>query len=94
MNSKVKAAIRSMCYQTLGGWENSVTDGDIKEMPTYKEMEQEVYYEVIHCSTFETESGWLISVGSEIKFAGKENIMEYIKKFLRTIDCDYEIKEG
>lgn len=66
----------------IGGYENSVQDGHIDEMPSVEELFEEVYDEVTNCTFGE---GFCDSNTAPIcmKFAGKKFIREQIAKMFQ-----------
>lgn len=77
----------------LGGYENSVQDGHIDEMPSVEDMFEEVYDEAMN-SGHEMLGGIRMDGGPApicVKFAGKKFIREQIAKLFRA--DGYEVSE-
>lgn len=77
----------------LGGYENSVQDGHMDEMPSVEDMFEEVYDEAMH-SGHEMLGGIRMDGGPApicMKFAGKKFIREQIAKLFRK--DGYEVPE-
>lgn len=77
----------------LGGYENSVQDGNIDEMPSVEDMFEEVYDEAMN-SGHELLGGMRMDGGSApicMKFAGKKFVREQIAKMFRA--DGYEVPE-
>lgn len=58
----------------VGGYENSVLDELMSEMPSVQEMVEEVYQEMITDSVMLTHKG-VIKLTKDIRFLGKETLM-------------------
>lgn len=77
----------------VGGYENSVQDGDMEAMPEVEALFDEVYSEAMH-SRYGTVGGMSVSGGEApicMKFAGKAFIREQLAKLFRA--DGYEIPE-
>jgi hypothetical protein len=75
----VKMVIKQTCNSTIGGYENSVSDGLIKEMPSHEALIEQIYFEVMKEDRVETSIG-MISVKKDLRFIGAERIKQYINK--------------
>lgn len=73
--------VERLIYQkynyTVGGFENSFADGNLEEMPSREEMIKEVYNEVM-CATYVEMKMGLYPITQDIRFLGKETIMDLI----------------
>lgn len=77
----------------VGGYENSVQDGDMEEMPAVEDLFNEVYGEAMS-TRYGMVGGLSISGGDApicMKFAGKAFIREQLAKLFR--DDGYEVSE-
>lgn len=75
----IKMVVKEQINMVLGGYENSILDGHITEMPGHEELVQEVYQEVMNADVVETPIG-MMKVKKDIRFFTKERIMAYIEK--------------
>ena len=93
MNKTEKRAwreVKNAFEWVVGGYENSVCDGHIEEMPTYEELVEEIYWTVMNCTT---EPGYQSCTPcEEVRFAGKEFIMECINHKMEKGEFQYEVK--
>ena len=74
----------------VGGHENSVCDGYDEEMPSYEALVEEIYETVMTCTTREGYQS--MKPCDEVRFAGKEFIMECIEHLMNNGDFQYEVK--
>lgn len=91
-NRLQRMALAQVLYATnwiVGGYENSVEDGHIEQVPDYEELFSEIYYEVLHCTNFEGFNG--NGPIKEVRFAGTEFIEAHIARRLKKLG--YEPKE-
>lgn len=76
---KVKHLVRVKTGWVLGGHENAVLDGHSKKLPSKEAIISEAYDEVMTAKFLEL-GGGLIPIEKDIRFMGKEAILELIKK--------------
>lgn len=95
MNKTEKRAwkeVKNAFNWVVGGYENSVCDGQMEEMPSYEDIVDEIYWTVMNCTT---EQGYQSSRPcDEVRFAGKEFIEECIKHLMDTEEFQYEVKHA
>ena len=74
--------IRYAIYDIAGGYENSVTDGQIKEteLPSFTELRDEVYDGIMN-NTYD-EGSLTTYPQKEIKFCGRDWLMKRVEKRL------------
>lgn len=93
MNGNERIAYRNTKYAVqdiVGGIENSITDGHMTEMPTYEDLEDEVY---LATTTGTYGDGWAsCSPLKEVKFAGEKFIREVIRYFFDKDGFEYPVK--
>lgn len=93
MNGNEKIAYRNTKYAVqdiVGGYENSITDGYMEEMPTYEDLEDEVYYAT---TTGTYGDGWAsCDPTKEVTFAGEKFIREVIRYFFEKDGFEYPVK--
>lgn len=93
MNGNEKIAYKNTKYAVqhiVGGYENSITDGYMTEMPTYEDLEDEVYYET---TTATYGDGWAsCHPTKEVTFAGEKFIREVIRHFFEKDGFEYPVK--
>lgn len=75
----VKMVVKEQVNMVLGGYENSLLDGHIQEMPTHDDLVNEIYQEVMNANEVETPFG-MMKVQKDIRFFTKERIIAYIEK--------------
>ena len=95
MNGNEKRAwkeVKNAFNWVVGGFENSVCDGAMDEMPSYEDIVDEIYWTVTNCTTREGYQS--MSPCDEVRFAGKEFIMECIEHVMETGDFQYEVKHS
>ena len=93
MNKTEKRAwkeVKNAFNWVVGGYENSVCDGQMEEMPTYEAIVEEIYWTVMNCTT--TEGHQSGKPCDEVRFAGKDFIMECIQHLMEKGDFQYEVK--
>ncbi len=73
----VNLLIRERANWVIGGYENSVSDGIIEEMPPVEKMEKEIYNEVMSTNHIQIKAG-LLEIKKDIRFLGKEKIVRTI----------------
>ena len=93
MNGNEKIAYRNTKYaiqDIVGGYENSISDGYMEEMPTYEDLEDEVYY----ATTTGTYGEGFASCHpiKEVNFAGEKFIREVIRYFFEKEGFQYPVK--
>ena len=76
--------IKERANWVIGGYENSVSDGHMTEMPSAEEIKSEVYGEVIRSKHVEI-GGGLIGVSKDIRFLGKDFIEAKISRIVDRI---------
>lgn len=95
MNGTEKRAwreVKNAFNWVVGGYENSVCDGHIAEMPSYEELVDEIYWTVMNCTT---EQGYQSSKPcDEVRFAGTAFIMECIYHVMETGEFQYDVKHA
>jgi len=83
MNSNQQTAFTQVVHASnwiVGGYENSIQDGELDVMPSRAQLIDEIYWTVTHCFCQE---GMIASMEvPEVRFAGKKFIMERIEKRL------------
>ena len=93
MNGTEKRAwteVKNAFDWVVGGHENSVCDGYDEEMPSYEALVEEIYETVMTCTT---KPGYQsMRPCDEVRFAGKEFIMECIEHLMDNGDFQYEVK--
>ena len=73
----VERVVDSSVNWVIGGYENSVADGHIDEMPSQEQMEAEIYDEVMATDYVEV-AGGLKQIKKDIRFLGTETIKQMI----------------
>lgn len=88
------ALVQVLCATNwvVGGYENSVEDGHIEQVPDYEELFSEIYYEVLHCTNFEGFNG--NGPIKEVRFAGVDFIEAHIARKLRKLGYTPEKEES
>jgi VIT1/CCC1 family predicted Fe2+/Mn2+ transporter len=77
----VKKVVKEQFNDIVGGYENSILDGLIEEMPSHEELANQIYQEVMSASMV-VMGGQRMAVKKDIRFIGGEKIREYIEKKL------------
>lgn len=93
MNGTEKRAWKEVKHAfnwVVGGHENSVCDGYDEEMPSYEALVEEIYETVMTCTTREGYQS--MTPCDEVRFAGKQFIMECIEHLMDKGDFQYEVK--
>lgn len=93
MNGNEKIAYKNTKYAVqdiVGGYENSITDGYMEKMPTYEDLEDEVYY----ATTTGTYGEGYASCHptKEVTFAGEKFIREVIRYFFDKDGFEYPVE--
>lgn len=93
MTGNEKIAYKNTKYAVqdiVGGYENSISDGYMEEMPTYEELEDEVYF----ATTTGTYGEGYASCHptKEVNFAGEAFIREVIRYFFEKDGFEYPVK--
>ncbi len=77
----IKTLIKRTGNFVIGGYENAIEDGTLIEKPDKQGLLQEIYIGVIHENRLAV-SGGFIPVKKDIRFVGKERIIELIDEWL------------
>jgi hypothetical protein len=73
----VKMVVRQESNNVIGGYDNSLLDGEIEVMPSKDELVSEIYFNVMRADVLETRMG-LVKVKEDIRFVGTARIMEMV----------------
>jgi hypothetical protein len=68
----------------VGGYENSIMDGHITEMPDNEQLVDEIYDEVMQTENL----GRFLPVKKDLRFIGKKRIEELIRERLKKGEMD------
>jgi hypothetical protein len=75
----VKMVIKEQMNDVIGGFENSLMDGHIKEMPEHKILVEAIYTQTMQANMVSTAMGRMV-VKKHIRFIGSERIRAFIEK--------------